>query len=780
MLPAQSHRSEAPEYQDAQGASLGRLLSAARRQIWWVLACTVVVGAGSGWLTYRQPAVYEAYATLQLETEPTGARQAMLATDYPQAIETEIEILKSYGVAADVVRDLLLHVTTAPTNAVSRDSLALIVQMDSSVTPGTWTLARAGTSVIVTTPDGRQLSAPSDAPIHIAGITVQADAWPVAIPELRLVVDTVSGIAESLRGALRVSRPQANARIVKVSWESTNPVVARDVVNAVVRAYLARRNQTQKEQARLEVRFLQTQLTTISAQLREAEDAFESYRRQNMVIDPVTQTTDATRRYADLVAEREQTARNRRTLTNLLTRTDAAGRDGSSWTMLAATPMAASNATIGSLLQQLTTLDAEATRLAAWRTAADPDLRAVTQTRDSLAARLRSVAREELALLNTQAAQQDSAVAALSGALARAPATELQYSRLAREVQLTASMFTLLQTRLKEADIAEAVESANIQLVDAAQVPRTPIRPRRTMSAVFGILAGLLLGFVVALARELTDTVVRSRDEIAQITGLPTLASIPGQRRGLRQAFERTHSAATRIVARHDRMSSTAEAYRALRSIVTFSDTTREHALRSLLLTSAEPQDGKTTTAVNLAMVLAEQGLRVVLVDADHRRPTLHQVLGVPRKPGLADVLSGDATDEESRRAVELPKFAGGRLDFIPAGTPVPNPAEIAGSAAMRAFIGRLAGEYDLVLIDTPPLSQATDAAVMGTSADGVILVTRLDRTSREAMRRAAEELRAVGAPVLGTVVIDTRDERDRYGSRYHGYYGETAGTDAT
>ncbi len=780
MLPAQSHRSEAPEYQDAEGASLGRLLSAARRQIWWVIACTVVVGAGSGWLTYRQPAVYEAYATLQLETESTGARQAMLASGYPQAIETEIEILKSYGVAADVVRDLLLHVTTAPTNAVSRDTLALIVQMDSSVTPGAWTLARAGTTVTVTTPDGRQLSAPSDAPIHIAGITVQTDAWPVAIPELRLVVDTVSGIAESLRGALRVSRPQANARIVRVSWESTNPVVARDVVNAVVRAYLARRNQTQKEQARREVRFLQTQLATISGQLREAEDAFESYRRQNMVIDPATQTTEATRRYADLVAEREQTARNRRSLTDLLTRTAAAGRDGSSWTMLAATPMAASNATIGSLLQQLTTLDAEATRLAAWRTAADPDLRAVTQTRDSLAARLRSVAREELALLNTQAAQQDSAVAALSGVLARAPATELQYSRLAREVQLTASMFTLLQTRLKEADIAEAVESANIQLVDAAQVPRTPIRPRRTMSAVFGILAGLLLGFVVALARELTDTVVRSRDEIAKITGLPTLASIPGQRRSVRQSFERTHSAEPRIVARHDRMSSTAEAYRALRSIVTFSDTTREHALRSLLLTSAEPQDGKTTTAVNLAMVLAEQGLRVVLVDADHRRPTLHQILGVPRKPGLADVLSGDATDHESRRSVELPKFAGGRLDFIPAGTPVPNPAEIAGSAAMRALIGRLASEYDLVLIDTPPLSQATDAAVIGTSTDGVILVTRVDRTSREAMRRAAEELRAVGAPVLGTVVIDTRDERDRYGSRYRGYYGETAGTDAT
>ena len=98
----------------------------------------------------------------------------------------------------------------------------------------------------------------------------------------------------------------------------------------------------------------------------------------------------------------------------------------------------------------------------------------------------------------------------------------------------------------------------------------------------------------------------------------------------------------------------------------------------------------------------------------------------------------------------------------------------------MRALVGRLVGAYDLVLIDTPPLSQATDAAVLGTNTDGVILVTRLDRTNREAMRRAAEELRAVGAPVLGTVVIDTRDENDRYGLRYHGYYGETAGTDAT
>ena len=297
------------------------------------------------------------------------------------------------------------------------------------------------------------------------------------------MVDTVSGIAEQLRGALRVTRPQANAHIVKVSWESTDPIVARNVVNSVVRAYLARRNQTQKEQARSEVRFLQTQLAVISGQLREAEDAFESYRRQNMVIDPATQTTDASHRYTELVAAREQTARTRRTLADLLARTAAAGRDGSSWTMLAAMPMAVANATIASLLQQLTTLEAEATRLAAWRTVADPDLRAVTQTRDSLAARLKAVAYEELALLNTQAAQQDSAVSALGGLLERAPARELQYSRLSRQVELTSSMFTLLQTRLKEADIAEAVESANVQLVDAAQVPRTPIRPRRTLSA---------------------------------------------------------------------------------------------------------------------------------------------------------------------------------------------------------------------------------------------------------------------------------------------------------
>lgn len=739
----------------------------------------VVVGVASGLLTYRQPSVFEAYATLQLDIEPTSGRQAILAGGNPQAIETEIEILKSYGVAADVVRDLLLHVTVVPPQAISRDTLAMMVQMDSGVSAGAWTIARAGTAITVTRPDGTQFAATSDAPFTVSGITIKPDAWPAATPELRLLVDTVSVIAQGIRGPLRVTRPQANARIVRVSWESTDPVLARDVVNAAVHAYLRRRNQTEKEQARSEVRFLRTQLAAISTQLRDAENAFESYRRQNMAIDPTAQTADASRRYAELVAEREVTRRNRRTLAGVLTRTEAAGSDASSWLMLAATSIATSNATIASLLQQLTTIDAEATRLAAWRTAADPDLRAVTRTRDSLGARLSAMAREELALLDTQAAQQDSAISTVSDVLARAPATELQYLRLAREVETTASIFTLLQTRLKEADIAEAVEQANIRLVDNAQIPRTPIGPRRTMSAVFGILAGLLLGFIIALGRELTDTVVRSRDEIAQITGFPMLASIPGQRRSLRRTLERTKSAEPRIVARHDRRSSTAEAYRALRSSVTFTGATHELSLRSLLVTSAEPQDGKSTTAVNLAIVLAEQGLRVVLLDADHRRPTLHEVLSVSRKPGLTDVLSGSASDEETRRSVELPEFAAGRLDFIPAGTPVPNPAEIAGSAAMRALIARLASEYDIVLIDTPPLSQATDAAVMGTSADAVILVTRMDRTSREAMRRAAEELRAMGAPVFGTVVIDTNDERDRYGTRYYGYGDETVGSDA-
>jgi succinoglycan biosynthesis transport protein ExoP len=160
----------------------------------------------------------------------------------------------------------------------------------------------------------------------------------------------------------------------------------------------------------------------------------------------------------------------------------------------------------------------------------------------------------------------------------------------------------------------------------------------------------------------------------------------------------------------------------------------------------------------------------VVLIEADQRRPVLHKVLHVDRTPGLSDLLGGMSTLERVARTIPLPEHASGSFTFIPAGHHAPNPAELLGSPAMRELIARLGEQFDQVVIDTPPLCVVTDAAVVGTQVDGVLMVARMGATHGEALRHAVEEMRGLGAKMVGTVLTDVNQREDRYGYRY-GYY---------
>jgi capsular exopolysaccharide synthesis family protein len=256
---------------------------------------------------------------------------------------------------------------------------------------------------------------------------------------------------------------------------------------------------------------------------------------------------------------------------------------------------------------------------------------------------------------------------------------------------------------------------------------------------------------------------------VVRTTALPLLAAIPriAVHNGRRRHRAPAEQIETRLVIRHSPKSPAAEAYRALRTNVAFAATRRERPLRTMVVTSPEPQDGKTTTAANFAITLAEQGHRVMLVAADLRRPVLHRVLHHDRAPGLTEVLDGAAPLDSVIHRIPLPEHATGSLDFIAAGKPVPNPAERLGAPAMERLLATLAERYDAVVFDTPPLSVVTDAAVLGRVADGVILVARMGATHTESLKRSAEELDGIGVRVVGTVLTDVHHSEDRYGYRY-------------
>lgn len=381
------------------------------------------------------------------------------------------------------------------------------------------------------------------------------------------------------------------------------------------------------------------------------------------------------------------------------------------------------------------------------------------------------------------------------------PSDELEMARLQRELEINDATYRMLKNKYESARMSEAEQVGDVVVVASAPIPDTPISPRKTMNKLAGAAVGLMLGIVLAFVNENLDTSIGTIEDVEQTVRLPVIGVVPyfnpNQEEKPWWRFDKTLTDflnkrkdvppdGSYLIINQDSFSTLSESYRILRTFIEFIMGEKTDKGKVLLITSTGPQEGKTLTACNIAIVLAQGGRKTLLIDADLRRPMVHRLFGLKRMPGLSDVLMGTTSLDEGKQTMadilvgETSKWDHlltakmlDRLEILPSGAGTPTPAELLSSDSMKALIAHARTIYDYIILDTPPVLPVTDARTLGTLADATFFIYRAGKTARRALTRAREELNLAGVKVKGIILNHATPEITLTDSYYYQYYGE-------
>lgn len=780
---------------------LRQLLSILRRRIWLVLAVTVVALAGTAFFVLRQPPVYRATAVIRIHDERQAVAGGIGGAAVDQAlgrsadpIQSHLQVLKSRTVAAKVVDQLGLRLR--PVNGGTRGVELRNVVVPENTPVDTITFEFHDTEYHVrSNNNGVSVEAPYGVDVQIGGISLTVASRP-PVAEARYVVRPRGAVIDLVIGSLGTI-PRERTNVVDVEFTAIDPVLAQRVVNALVEEFQATSAREAQQQAARRRAFVEAQLAQTDSMLAEALAALTAFQSREEVFSLEQKFLAQQSGQFSLDIRREELAADLDMLRSLLARLSDSTANNGELNTLISTPSVAGNPLVSQLYSQLIGYETERSSLTtgSWGlSGAHPDVQRLGKLIEETRARLIDAVSSHVEALEARLAALDQLRERNALALKSLPETGAEEARLRQQVVTINKMADQLREEYQRARIAEAVEAGQVVIVDRAMSPGYEISSRRGIKLSLGLLVGLMLGAGLAFVLEQMNTTIRGQDDLEAHLGLSALAVVPRLdltaaaagapsallprlrkllgRGGEQSQQDRSSDPSAVLVTVSEAHYGGSEAYRMLRTNLLFSRAGQR--LHTLVVTSAVPDEGKSTTSGNLAVTFAQQGMRVLLMGCDLRRASVHSLFGVPREPGLSQVLVGLKDVEE----VIHPTGVEG-LYVIPAGTPPPNPAEILGSRAMREFVERLKGEFELIIFDTPPVLAAADAAVLAKYADGTLMVVRAGSTDRGVVQQALYQLQMVGARMLGAVLNDPDSVIQKYGTGYYYsyyYYGEPAG----
>jgi len=336
----------------------------------------------------------------------------------------------------------------------------------------------------------------------------------------------------------------------------------------------------------------------------------------------------------------------------------------------------------------------------------------------------------------------------------------VQYGVLKRETESAQAIYEVLLKRLKEASLAEDIKESNIRIVNPAPIPLSPYRPNKFKNILLSLLVGATMGIGLAFFFEYLDNTLKTPEDLKEHLGLPFLGMVPHL-----QPSSRSHSSKlSELLILHHSKSSAAESYHMVRTNLLLSSS--EGPPQIILVSSPAPNEGKTLTAANLALALAQAGSKTLLIDGDFRRSQIHTLFGLKENAGLVDYLTQGRPLESLLQSTLV-----SNLKVIACGPRPPNPAELLSSARLRDALQTLRGQFQAIIFDSPPIAVVTDPVLLSQLADGTILVVQSGRTAREVAQRAKEQLLSVNATLLGVVLNDVEVNREGYYYHYYGRY---------
>ena len=558
--------------------------------------------------------------------------------------------------------------------------------------------------------------------------------------------------------------PIRNSRLVRVHFDSQDPNLAKQIPNTLAELYIQQNLETRFKATEQAKEWLTRQLDDLKGKVEKADEALRAFASKHGIISLEEKENIVIQRLSELNEALSKAEAERMAKEALYRQTQAPDPDS--------LPPILENKLVQELKQTYIQLEAQYIKLSQSLFKPDwPELKRMKDQMETVQNRINgeikkivagmkneyeSSLRKEMLLRNAFEDQKAKAMEMQQRAI--------QYNILKREADTNKELYKGLLQRMKEAGVSAGITASNIQVVDQAEMPIKPFKPNKKLNLLLAAVVGLFLGVGLAFFLEHLDDTIKTPEDLQEVIRLPSFGIVPEGAYGRRRLVDSNNSFPVELATSDYPKSMLSEAYRSIRTSILLSSS--GNPPKTIAVSSPNPGEGKTTTVMNTAIVLSQTGARVIIIDADMRKPRIHKVFGKENGVGLSSFLSGNVDLEAVIQESKLPD-----LYYIPSGPIPPNPSELLGSVLFKKMIEGLESRFHYLIIDSPPLLAFSDSVIISTNVDGVVMVVIGGKTPRETLKRSKEVLLQVDARILGVVINRARIRGSEYGSYYHRYY---------